>query len=61
MGVIQFMIDHYVAAAFIVNGILSEMLAIIQYFKFPENSGVGGVVVALLKIFAPLAPKGPGN
>lgn len=45
----QFLMDHGAAILAISYALVSEALAIMQYMKYPTNSGVGGVLAGMAK------------
>lgn len=44
-----FVIAHYGIVLSLALFIVSDLLAVVQYLKYPTNSGVGGVLVAIAK------------
>lgn len=53
----EWLISHFPIILAISYGIFSEALAIVQQLKYPTNSGVGGVISAIIKVLQSLGAK----
>lgn len=51
------LILHYPDVLSVALFVVSDVLALIQYLRYPTNSGVGGVLVGLIKVLKQVGAK----
>lgn len=53
----QWLIENFPFILSVLAGLVSEGISVVQYLKYPTNSGVGGILVAIMKILQSLGAK----